>query len=77
MEFVARNMKIALPADHAVDVEIDLGVDGGAFSLAARLYVSLPGMERAAALRLVETTHQVCPYPRPTHGNIDVETTLV
>jgi len=46
MEFAARNMKITLPADHAVDAEIDLGPEGGAFSLAARLYVSLPGMER-------------------------------
>jgi hypothetical protein len=36
MEFVARNMKITLPADHAVDAEIDLGPEGGAFSLAAR-----------------------------------------
>ena len=43
MEFAARNMKITLPADHAVDAEIDLGPEGGAFSLAARLYVSLPG----------------------------------
>jgi len=42
----------------------------GAFSLAARLYVSLPGMERATAQRLVEAAHQVCPYSRATHGNI-------
>jgi Ohr subfamily peroxiredoxin len=54
MEFAARDMKITLPADHAVDAEIDLGPEGGAFSLAARLYVSLPGMERATAQRLVE-----------------------
>src|SRR2546430_6746605 len=27
MEFAARNMKITLPADHAVDAEIDLGPD--------------------------------------------------
>ena len=74
MEFAARNMKITLPADHAVDAEIDLGPEGGAFSLAARLYVSLPGMERATAQRLVEATHQVCPYSRATHGNIAVET---
>ena len=77
MEFAARNMKITLPADHAVDAEIDLGPEGGAFSLAARLYVSLPGMERATAQRLVEATHQVCPYSRATQGNIGVETTLV
>src|SRR3989449_6431768 len=70
MEFAARNMKITLPADHAVDAEIDLGPEGGAFSLAARLYVSLPGMERATAQRLVEAAHQVCPYSRATHGNI-------
>ena len=66
MEFAARNMKITLPADHAVDAEIDLGPEGGAFSLAARLYVSLPGMERATAQRLVEAAHQVCPYSRAT-----------
>jgi lipoyl-dependent peroxiredoxin len=39
--------------------------------------VSLPGMERATAQRLVEAAHQVCPYSRATHGNIAVETTLV
>jgi osmotically inducible protein OsmC len=77
MEFAARNMKITLPADHAVDAEIDLGPEGGAFSLAARLYVSLPGMERETAQRVIEATHQVCPYSRATHGNISVETTLV
>src|SRR5258706_8079125 len=77
MEFAARNMKITLPADHAVDAEIDLGPEGGAFSLAARLYVTLPGMERATAQRLVEAAHLVCPYSRATHGNIAVETTLV
>src|SRR6266404_5167563 len=68
MEFAARNMKIMLPADHAVDAEIDLGPEEGTFSLAARLYVSLPGMELATAQRLVEAAHQVCPYSRATHG---------
>jgi osmotically inducible protein OsmC len=77
MEFTARNMKITLPSDHAVDAEIDLGPEGSGFSLAARLYVSLPGMERDTAQRLIEETHQVCPYSRATHGNIAVETTLV
>jgi osmotically inducible protein OsmC len=61
-------MKITLPADHAVDAEIDLGPEGGAFSLAARLYVSLPGIERATAQRLVEATHQVCPIREQRTG---------
>jgi lipoyl-dependent peroxiredoxin len=77
MEFAARNMMITLPADHAVDAKIDLGPEGGAFSLAARLYVSLPGIDRATAERLIEATHQACPYSRATHGNISVETALI
>jgi organic hydroperoxide reductase OsmC/OhrA len=67
-------MKISLPADRAIDAEIDLFPEGGGFSLAARFYVSLPGMERATAQQLMEATHQVCPYSRATHGNIVVET---
>jgi organic hydroperoxide reductase OsmC/OhrA len=34
-------------------------------------------MDRATAERLIEATHQVCPYSRATHGNIAVETTLL
>ena len=50
-EFAARSMKITLPADQAVDTGIDPRREGAAFSFAARLYVSLPGMERATARR--------------------------
>jgi hypothetical protein len=28
MEFAARNMKITVPADHAIDAAIDLGPEG-------------------------------------------------
>jgi osmotically inducible protein OsmC len=77
MEFAARTMKITLPAGHAVDAEIDLGPEGGAFSLAARLYVSLPGMDRETTQRLVDAAHAVCPYSRATHGHVAIETTLI
>src|SRR3984893_8014244 len=77
MEVAAPSMKITLPADHAVDAEIDLGPEGAGFGLAARLYVSLPGMERATAQRLVEAAHQACPYSRATHRDIAVVRTRV
>jgi organic hydroperoxide reductase OsmC/OhrA len=32
----------------------------------------LPGMAREDAQRLVEATHQLCPYSNATRGNIDV-----
>jgi lipoyl-dependent peroxiredoxin len=76
MEFAARGRKITLPADHAVDAGIDLGSEGGAFSLAARLYVSLLGNARRRDASSRRPTRCVPIRERRT-GNIAVETTLV
>jgi Ohr subfamily peroxiredoxin len=77
MEFAARAMKIALPADTAVDAEVDLGSTGGAYFLQARLNVRLPGLEREVAQAIVDTAHQTCPYSKATRGNIEVTIHLV
>ena len=74
---VAGKMKATVPAGVAVDAEVDLGPIPNAFGIAARLKVSLPGMERAAAEALVQAAHQVCPYSNATRGNIDVTLTVV
>lgn len=73
---VAGKMKITVPADVAVDAEVDLGPVGQAYGIAARLVVHLPGMDRAQAQQLVDLAHQVCPYSNATRGNIDVSVTL-
>ena len=70
-------MDRALPADLAIDSSVDLGKVGEAYGIAAQLNVSLPGMERAAAQKLVDAAHQVCPYSNATRGNIDVKINLV
>ena len=72
MKAVAGKMKVTLPADLAIDAEVDLGPTPGAYGIAARLNISLPGMDRAAAQALVDAAHQVCPYSNATRGNIDV-----
>jgi osmotically inducible protein OsmC len=77
MKAVAGKMKVTLPADLAIDAEVDLGPIPNAYGIAARLNVSLPGMERAAAQALVDAAHQVCPYSNATRGNIDVTITVV
>jgi Ohr subfamily peroxiredoxin len=77
MQLVARRMKIALPADAAVDAEVDLGPVGDGFGIAARLNVSLPGLAHDVAERLLEATHQVCPYSRATRGNVEVALKVV
>ena len=77
MKAVAGKQKITLPDGLAIDAEVDLGPIPNAYGIAARLNVSLPGMDRAAAQALVDTAHQVCPYSNATRGNIDVTITLV
>ncbi|HAJ13544.1 MAG: organic hydroperoxide resistance protein [Hydrogenophaga sp.] len=72
MKAVAARQKLALPAGLSIDAEVDLGPVGQAYGIAARLNVSLPGMDRAAAQALVDAAHQVCPYSNATRGNIDV-----
>ncbi|WP_262270523.1 organic hydroperoxide resistance protein [Microvirga yunnanensis] len=73
----ASKRKIALPENHAVDAEVDVGHTGDAYFLQARLKVSLPGIDTATAQALVDEAHQTCPYSKATRGNIDVTIALV
>src|SRR5450432_2335260 len=77
MGLVARKMKIALPAELAIDAEVDLNQGDGGYFLSARLNVSLPGVAREVAETLAREAHQVCPYSKATRGNIDVVINVV
>jgi osmotically inducible protein OsmC len=77
VKLVASKKRIPLPADVAIDAEVDLGLTHGAFGLGARLNVRLPGVDPEAAQALVDAAHQVCPYSLATRGNIDVAITVV
>src|ERR1700734_337807 len=78
MGHVANKMKVQLPADAAVDAEIDLCNSGDVYFLRARLNVSLPGLERQVAEAIVNGTHDVtCAYSNATRGNIDVSLTVM
>ncbi len=77
MGLAARKLKVALPADTAIDAEVDLGLTNGEYLLRARLNVSLPGLNRETAQAIVDAAHQTCPYSKAVRGNIDVEVNLV
>ena len=72
MKINASKLQIALPADVAVDAEVDLATVEGGFSLQARLNVSLPGLTYEQAKIVIEAAHQTCPYSKATRGNINV-----
>ena len=78
MGLAARTRKIALPADFAIDAEVDLNLAGGDdYFLRARLNVSVPGLDRAVAQELVDAGEMICPYSKALKGSIDVTVTLV
>jgi lipoyl-dependent peroxiredoxin len=78
MGLVANKMKVKLPADVAIDAEIDLCNSGDVYFLRARLSVSLPGLEREVAQAIVDATHEAtCAYSNATRGNIDVMVKVV
>jgi Ohr subfamily peroxiredoxin len=77
MGLAAKDHRVTLPADTAVDAEVDLGTGADGYALQARLAVSLPGLPREVAEALVESAHQRCPYSKMSRGNIDVAITLV
>jgi osmotically inducible protein OsmC len=77
MGIAAAKMKIALPADRAIDAEIDLCNVDGEYFLQARLNISLPGIDREVAQQLAEAAHQTCPYSKATRGNINVELNII
>ncbi|TPK72380.1 organic hydroperoxide resistance protein [Mesorhizobium sp. B2-3-14] len=76
MAIAARKMNVRLPADLAIDAEVDLNTADGAFFLGARLNVSVPGLDRDVAKAVVEAAHQTCPYSKATRGNIEVAISL-
>lgn len=63
-----------VPADVSVTASVGIGprAEGG-FGLTVALDVSLPGLDKAEAERLVATAHQICPYSNATRGNVDVQ----
>ncbi|TGQ07980.1 organic hydroperoxide resistance protein [Mesorhizobium sp. M2E.F.Ca.ET.219.01.1.1] len=77
MAIAARKMNVVLPAGTAIDAEVDLNVDEGAYFLNARLNVSLPGLDPNVARAVVDAAHQTCPYSKATRGNIEVEISLI
>lgn len=77
MKAVAPKLKVTVPNDAAVDAEVDLGPTSQGYGIAARLNISLPGLDRATAEQLVAEAHKVCPYSNATRNNMDVQLKVV
>ncbi|MBE7209977.1 MAG: organic hydroperoxide resistance protein [Gluconacetobacter diazotrophicus] len=78
MKVAGQQLKLKVPADATVTATVGIGPRSeGGFGITADLQISLPGLDRADAERLVETAHQICPYSNATRDNVDVGLTVV
>jgi Ohr subfamily peroxiredoxin len=76
MKYVAMTQKVALPADTSINADVGIGPIPAGFGIQVALHVTIPGMDKAAAEKLVHAAHQVCPYSNATRGNIEVTLTV-
>lgn len=72
MEIAAKQLKLS-PEGARTSVAVGIGQQAaGGYALDLDITAHLPGMDDADAQKLVEATHQLCPYSNATRGNIDV-----
>jgi osmotically inducible protein OsmC len=72
MEFAARKMRITLPAEWAIDAEVNLCQANSSSFLQARLDISLPGIDEEVVQALADAAHQTCPYSKAIRNNVNV-----
>lgn len=77
MKFVAGRDKIKIPQDLSINAKVGIGPIPNGFGIQATLNISLPGMDKAEAKKLVDAAHIVCPYSNATRGNIEVTLNIV
>jgi Ohr subfamily peroxiredoxin len=77
VRYVAREQKVALK-DASVTAQVGIGPrEPTGFGIAVKLEVSLPGIDREVAQKLIDTAHSdICPYSHATRGNVDVQISL-
>ena len=77
MKFVGGRDKIAVPADVSVEGNVGIGAIPTGFAIQVELKISLPGLARDEAKKLVDAAHIVCPYSNATRGNVKVDLVIV
>lgn len=77
MKAMSGKVGVRVPADATVTAEIGFGPRSeGGYGITADLTISMPGIDKADAEKLVHAAHEVCPYSNATRNNVDVGLTV-
>jgi organic hydroperoxide reductase OsmC/OhrA len=73
----AQLKKVTLPPDYSVDIKVNIGQTGTAWFLGAEFTIRVPGLEKEVVEAIAKLAHQICPYSKSVHGNIEVGMNIV
>jgi osmotically inducible protein OsmC len=77
MRTASTRTKIKRPEGATVTATIGIGPRSeGGFGITAALDVFLPDLPEADAQKLVEATHEICPYSNAIKASVDVKITI-
>jgi osmotically inducible protein OsmC len=73
----AQLKKVTLPPDYSVDIQVNIGKTGTAWFLGAEFTIRVPGLEKEVVEAIAHSAHQICPYSKAVHGNIEVSLNVI
>ena len=76
-EIAAKLKKVTLPSDYSVDIQVSIGTAGAGHCLGAQFTIRAPGLATEAVEAIAHLAHQICPYSKAVHGNIEVGLNVV
>ncbi|MEX3813198.1 Ohr family peroxiredoxin [Paraburkholderia sp. BR13439] len=76
-EIAASLTKVTLPSDYSVDIKVSIGTVGNGFCLGAQFTIRAPGLAAEVIEAIANRAHQICPYSKAVHGNIEVSLNVV
>ena len=69
--------KVTLPPDYSVDIQVDVGQTGPGWFLGAAFTIRVPGLAHDVVEAIARSAHQICPYSKAVHGNIEIALNVV
>jgi osmotically inducible protein OsmC len=76
-EIAASLEKVTLPSDYSVDIQVSIGSVGTGHCIGAQFTIRVPGLETEVVEAIAHLAHQLCPYSKAVHGNIEVGLNVV
>jgi len=76
-EIAASLKKVTLPSDYSLDIEVSIGSVGTGHCIGAQFTIRAPGLATEVVEAIAHLAHQICPYSKAVHGNIEVGLTVV